>query len=83
MLRKIFHKEGVADALLAEAEDATHLDRKDLIQVIRTLRKDDPDNHDEMYSIFLQARAAGHIWRMRGVAIQLLDLDVWSPLTGR
>lgn len=68
MLRKIFREERIPDALLAETEDATHLDRKDLIQIIRRQLKDDPDNHNDMYSIFLQARAAGHFLENETVA---------------
>lgn len=59
MLRKALKKEKVSEDLLEQAGELTQLPQKELKNIIRRLLRGDTPEHEDIYIIFLKAKAEG------------------------
>ena len=59
MLRKALKKEKVSEDLLEQAGELTQLPQKELKKIIRRLLRGDTPEHEDIYMIFLKAKAEG------------------------
>lgn len=59
MLRKALKKEKVSEDLLEQAGELTQIPQKELKKIIRRLLRGDTPEHEDIYMIFLKAKAEG------------------------